>query len=518
MGKIQARHIKASLNHFFEDFLIIGSGPQRRNDLGSSFHIQIITQHCKKDMAAWYFFTGLRKNTVKIQRRRFLQSLAAIGAAPLLPLCARTSAAFSLEPDANALIDLPKGFHYRIVSTAFSMMDDGLNVPGKHDGMAVFPDNNGRVRIICNHEVKPQDQDLGPMREPASKLPDGLRYYDAGGGKTPGAGGTTTTIYDPAAGRTEAQFLSLAGTEINCAGGSTPWGSWLSCEETFKNPGISGDPFRPIIREQRHGYVFEVPAASDIAIDPVPLTALGRFEHEACAVHEASGVVYLTEDRLHSLFYRFLPKTPGRLADGGVLQALAIRGIGSVMTHNWSAERLLEVGDSLEVEWLTLEDTDPEENDLRLRGALQGAATFARGEGLCVSEDLIAFTCTNGGPDRLGQIFQYVPSPLEGTEGESATPGRLSLICEARPDSLLKNADNIAMAPWGDLVVCEDTSGECGLVGIRPDGSQYLLACSAYSSSELAGVCFSPDGETLFVNIQNPGTTLAIQGDWSKLG
>ena len=71
------------------------------------------------------------------------------------------------------------------------------------------------------------------------------------------------------------------------------------------------------------------------------------------------------------------------------------------------------------------------------------------------------------------------------------------------------------MTPWGDLFVCEDTASECGVVGIRPDGSQYEVASNIYSSSELAGVCFSPDGLTMFLNIQYPGMTLAITGDWS---
>ena len=74
------------------------------------------------------------------------------------------------------------------------------------------------------------------------------------------------------------------------------------------------------------------------------------------------------------------------------------------------------------------------------------------------------------------------------------------------------------MAPWGDLVVCEDTAGHCGLVGIRPDGTQYALADNTYSNSELAGACFSPDGKILFVNIQHPGMTLAITGPWPTPG
>ena len=88
----------------------------------------------------------------------------------------------------------------------------------------------------------------------------------------------------------------------------------------------------------------------------------------------------------------------------------------------------------------------------------------------------------------------------------------MTLIAESAPESILHNADNLTMAPWGDLIVCEDTADHCGLVGIRPDGSLYELADNAYSGSELSGVCFSPDAKTMFVNIQYPGTTLAITG------
>ena len=131
--------------------------------------------------------------------------------------------------------------------------------------------------------------------------------------------------------------------------------------------------------------------------------------------------------------------------------------------------------------------------------------------------DRFAFTCTIGGPARLGQVFTYTPSPFEGTAREHTAPGSLTLIAEANESSILKNGDNLTIAPWGDMIVCEDTVGEvgnCAVVGIRPDGSQYLVANNAYSTSELAGVCFSPDGKILFVNIQYPGMTIAITGPW----
>ena len=130
---------------------------------------------------------------------------------------------------------------------------------------------------------------------------------------------------------------------------------------------------------------------------------------------------------------------------------------------------------------------------------------------------MFAFTCTTGGPARLGQVFTYAPSPFEGTAAEEQSPGQLTMIAESDAKSLLRNPDNLTMAPWGDLIVCEDTvdsASHCGIVGIRPDGTQYEIANNRYSESELAGVCFSPDGKIMFVNIQYPGMTLAITGDW----
>jgi secreted PhoX family phosphatase len=393
-------------------------------------------------------------------------------------------------------------------------MSDSLLVPHAHDGMAAFPGDGGRVVLVCNHELNPAYGSRSAFAGRFHRLKDDVqeRFYDRGNDKTPGCGGTTTTIYNPATRRTEKQFLSLAGTELNCAGGPTPWGSWLSCEECFESPGRGWTSAKLVEREQSHGYVFEVPAAASGPVEPVPIRSMGKFEHEAAAVHEDSGIVYMTEDRHHSLFYRYIPVVKGDLLQGGKLQALAIDGQPSFMTHNWSSDSAMVPGESFTTRWLDLDNVDPEENDLRLRGAAQGAAMFARGEGLCTDGDNFAFTCTIGGAARLGQVFAYQPSPLEGQPNEQHAPGRLTLIAEATHASILRNADNITFAPWGDLIVCEDTSSHCGLVGIRPDGSQYQLADNSHSKSELAGVCFSPDGQTLFVNIQYPGTTLAITG------
>ena len=455
-----------------------------------------------------------------INRRRFLQTITAAAVTPTTSCAAAGRDFGALVPDPNRLLDVPAGFSVQVVSRVGDTMSDGLKVPAAHDGMAAFDGGNGRVILICNHEMVSSFPEYSAFGTGFAALPAALKekVYDWGGEVTPGAGGTTTTIYDPEAQRTERQFLSLAGTELNCAGGPTPWGSWLSCEETFSSAGTSFESGRKLVRNERHGYVFEVPAAATEMVEAVPLREMGRFEHEAAAVHAASGIVYLTEDQYHSLFYRFIPNVPGQLREGGRLQALAIAGRPSFRTHNWGVEADIGAEDSLPVTWIDLVDVDPLEDDLRSRGAALGAAMFARGEGLTVAGEDLVFTCTIGGRARLGQVFRYTPSLHEGTDKEGDAPGRLQLVAEAREDSLLRNADNLTLAPWGDLIVCEDTSSHCGLVGIRPDGSQYALADHPYTLSELAGVCFSPDGNTLFVNIQYPGTTVAVTGPWPAAG
>lgn len=447
-----------------------------------------------------------------------MQSIvAATAASANVAACAETTSGIGpLKPDPQRLLDLPDGFELTVVSRAGAKMSDGFTVPSAHDGMAAFAGEDGRIILVCNHEMNSGYPEYSAFGTAFDAVADDTkeRVYDWGNGETPGAGGTTTTIYNPATRSTERQHLSLAGTELNCAGGPTPWQSWLSCEECFESPGTTYWTGRKIVREEKHGYVFEVAADSEGLVEPVPLREMGRFEHEAAAVHAATGIVYLTEDRYHSLFYRFLPNVPGKLREGGRLQALAIIDKPSLQTHNWGRTIDVLPDTSLNTYWVDLDNVDPLEDDLRMRGAAAGAAMFARGEGLCAADGTLVFSCTIGGPARLGQIFGYTPSPHEGTVQEKESPGQLRLITEASEKSLLRNCDNLTRAPWGDLIVCEDTAEHCGLVGVRPDGSMYALADNTYSVSELAGVCFAPDGETLFVNIQYPGTTVAITGPW----
>ncbi len=385
-------------------------------------------------------------------------------------------------------------------------MDDGALTPLGHDGMAAFPGPDGSIRVLRNHEER---------TGAATAMPSGLdpaRRYDHRGG-----GGTSTlqVRFDGVTPVLETAWMSLAGTIVNCAGGPTPWGSWLSCEET--TAGIANGWTR------EHGYVFEVPSSADTLVTPVPLTAMGRFVHEAVAVDPDTGIVYETEDRNTAGFYRFLPDEPGNLAAGGRLQMLKLRDHWQYDTRTGQ-----RIGEQLAAEWVDMDDPDPVDagsNALAVwrQGNGKGGATFRRLEGCWWGIGAVYFTSTNGGDIGEGQVWKYTPT--------TSSEGTLELVYESRDSAILSFPDNLTVSPGGALVICEDTSRRMhyALQVLSADGSIFPF-CIHEGLDEWCGACFSPDGRILFANLQGsnsgdpsnpatyatPGRTIAIWGPWEN--
>ncbi|MFA9200551.1 MAG: alkaline phosphatase PhoX [Cypionkella sp.] len=433
--------------------------------------------------------------TMPMHRRSFLGATAGAFAALAASSCTTTRGRGgrigygALVPDPNGLVDLPQGFSYRVISQLGEAMSDGFTVPDAADGMGCFDLPGGKLALVRNHELVPGRGDAGGVM--------GRAYDYVAKSLVPLPGGTTTIVLDARTLAVEKQYRSLAGTLRNCAGGITPWGTWLTCEEAV----VTADARVG----KDHGWVFEVPAAAPGLIDPVPLKAMGRFNHEAACVDPRTGIVYLTEDRDDSLLYRFIPAVRGRLAEGGKLQALVLadgiqdaRNWGGVAfaPHSWHPVR-----------WIDMSDVEAPKDDLRMRGAAAGAARFARGEGIWMGEGELYFACTSGGTAKLGQIFRLdVSRPAD----------KLQLFFESTSADQFNYGDNLTIAPWGDLIVCEDQYTDVvdnHLRGIAPSGVAYPLARSRVQT-EWAGACFSPDGRTLFVNLYHPTKTLAITGPW----
>ncbi len=440
-----------------------------------------------------------------------------------------------LQRDPARLLDLPAGFQYRLLSPGgpsgdrqgdkrlASTLDDGTPTPGMHDGMAAFSGANGGTILVRNHEL-----DLGdkPPVDPKRGRP-----YDS---KT--AGGTTTLWVD-AERRLVKSFASLSGTLRNCAGGPTPWGSWLTAEETVYIPGERDrrNADRTPDVAQRHGYIFEVDSRSTGLVEPVPLKAMGRFRHEAVAVDPLTGIAYLTEDRPDSLLYRFRPIAlangadpsalrAGDYARGGILEALRVRTKPQLITDNRTDGVAIRIGEELDVEWVRIEDVDPAmdmehptdapgtertaASSTRAQGFGNGCACFSRTEGIAYANGSVYFCCTDGGSKKYGQVFRI-----------RLREHKLSLVVEPTDHALLDGPDNLCVASWGDLVICEDSSArsENNVVGVTPQGRCYPIARNAHPKNrEVAGACFSLDGHTLFFNVQVPGMTFAVWGPWSS--
>lgn len=433
------------------------------------------------------------------------------------------------------LLLLPSGFTY----TTFSWMGEkfGSNsadvVPGNHDGMTVLAADEKTVTLCRNHEVDYNGPSIAPPEN----------TYDP---KAPA--GCMNLVFNTVTRKLERSWASIGGTSRNCAGGKTPWNTWLTGEETIEQ---FGDPQynRKGLTHQfdaPHGWVFEVPG--DKAANPQPLTALGRFVHEALAVDPQTHVVYETEDCPAAGFYRFTPthkpQQEGDLHAGGKLEMLRIRN-----QRRYDTRQGQKVGWKLEIDWVPIDR--PEEartpalesspllgsKDYRgpikgqgvyLQGLVQGGATFGGLEGCWFLEDerAVYFTAKSGGNAKRGQIWKV-----------AVDDQTLELVYESAGKEDLNMPDNIAASPRGGLVICEDGNDNdpamrlmclsrdgrlvtfgVNNIDLRGNGTRHEALLNVlprdYRSGEWAGAVFSPDGKWLFVNTQAPGLTFAITGPW----
>ena len=444
-------------------------------------------------------------STHGVDRRYFIALTSmAFGVAPFHALARRTAAAgigresgygplqpVNDETTGLPLLHLPTGFRYVSFGWTGDPLRGELTTPGAHDGMAAFPlPRSSRIRLVRNHELR---SGTSFAREPA---------YDQNAG-----GGTTTIEFDTATGAIGEAWASLAGTAVNCAGGSTPWGSWLSCEETTLGPGSDNNYLSP------HGYVFEVP--TDSASDAEPLRSMGRFVHEAVALDPATGIVYETEDRLNAGLYRFVPTEQANLAAGGRLEMLAMAD---------APQADLRSGQTADawrpVTWVPIDDPDPAEivDDAVFRqGLAGGGAVFARLEGAWYGDLRIYFVSTNGGDAQMGQVWELDPAA-----------DQLRLLFESPSAEILDMPDNICVSPRGGLVLCEDGVADQFVRGLTVDGHIFPFAknnvvlagerngiSGDFRQREFAGATYSPDGQWLFFNAQTPGITFGVTGPWA---
>lgn len=421
---------------------------------------------------------------------------------------------------------LPPGFSYHTFGAFGSAMGDGFITPPIHDGMACFDMGNGRLRIVRNHELGDgNDIPAGTV------IGDPATAYDR---KAPG--GTVTLEVDATTGKLIKDWVSLNGTDTNCAGVKTPWGTWLTCEETTVGEG-SG-------YKKPHGYVFEVDPRNNSAVRTRPFKGMGRFLHEAGSVDPATGVIYLTEDEGPDGFYRFVPERKGGMRRG-TLQMLRVKKKARYNTITGQT-----VGAALTCDWVDIDDPDPKDaadnaSAVYKQGRAKGGAKFLGGEGCTQRGDAVVFGSSEGGEIGRGQIWQYTPRRDRGKKDEE---GELVLLFESTSLKELDGPDNICTSPGGAIVIAEDGNKTSNFVrALLPDGTMINLAQNLVAVQqhyieasgklydptvpddgasagdgvgfgEFAGPCFSPDGKWLFVNIQVPGITCAITGDWASVG
>jgi uncharacterized protein len=443
-----------------------------------------------------------------LSRRVFLQRSAAgvllVGSPDIVRttlLAAAPPAGYGpLLDDPDGRLALPEGFGYRIVTEAgVTELETGEPTPRNHDGTGAFATADGGTVLVLNHEIRE-----GAGTELAVPHLDGLVY-------DPGAAGGCTIVYADAEGCRRNERVGIAGTSTNCAGGVTPWGTWLTCEETDARAGERGF-------ERDHGYVFEVdPFDREAILDPRPVGALGRYAHEALAVDPRTGDMYLTEDDSgpNGLVYRWVPPSGFR---GGrrVLRELGgTDGVLAVMSctdaggnHVDDLARADATGTVYDVEWVEVPDREAKEQPVRsqlddgrvTRGHKLEGAWWGDGGAYVVS------SYSGGGSPghHRGQVWFYDPA---------RSTFSLRLLFGGDEDGS-DGPDNITVSPYGGVILAEDGKAGNHLVAAAEDSTTHRIA-RCERGSEFTGPVFSRDRRILFANVQVPGTMFAITGPWA---
>ncbi|MFF0027754.1 alkaline phosphatase PhoX [Streptomyces avermitilis] len=427
-----------------------------------------------------------------------------------------------LIPDPKGILALPAGFSYRVIThSGKTKLESGEFTPSNHDGTATFDGPRGATLLVNNHELK------GPRANWKYPVPltDGLVYDPAAAG-----GCTVVEVRRDKV----AEWVGIAGTSTNCAGGSTPWGTWLTGEETEDKAGQNG-------MTKDHGYIFEVdPEDRRRNRDPKPIKALGRYAHEAVVVDPRRGRLYLTEDAStpNGLLYRWTPPQGfehghGRLRtladDAGALQAFKCFDSGGRFVDDLS--RATRIGTVYGVDWVDVPDRDAKTVSVRKQFAA-GEVTRARKlEGMWWGDGgvyIVSSYAREESPvQHDGQVWFYDPKRRTLT-----LKVLLGVNRDPSVDGAFDGPDNITVSPYGGLVIAEDGEGVQHLFGATDSGRTYPIARNDLavtsaataaggteaepSYSEFTGVTFSPDGRTLFANIQEPGIMLAITGPWKR--
>jgi uncharacterized protein len=448
------------------------------------------------------------------------------GYGPLAPVADLRDGAFRLH--------LPAGFQYRSFGVRNTALTEEATItPGRHDGMAAFSWKQGKLRLIRNHE---QTQPV-----PVGAFGDSSKAYDV---RAPG--GTTTLEISPKAEDVKS-WVSLNGTTFNCAGGASPWGTWITCEETpngvdqqrsfLVGPGDPDD----LSYEEKHGYLFEVPVARGPGQLEVaePIRMAGRFAHEAAVVDASTGIAYQTEDDFayaSGLFRYVPPNNPfrdKRLEDGGRLEILGVIPEGATDPVTMDLHTGQVPGTTYRVGWIEIEDPDPTfapglSNDEAARivyqeGESKGAARFSRLEGISHHGGNLFFVSTEGGGPF---VADPPPNPSPGFgEGYGQVwmydlkAETLTLVFESPGPDVLDFPDNITMSPRRkSVMLCEDSGSGNMLRGLTRDGLIFDFALNAIAGGvdEFAGATFGPGGQVLYTNAQSNGITYAIWGPWER--